>query len=95
MKPLETVRWGILGCGDVCEDSLTALGKASGFGIQKIESMDPASIARTFKTAIAGIVSSIPNPPDPVFLLHKNIRLGSLLVDDPSFKRALRPVFPQ
>lgn len=82
-------------CGDVCEDSLTALGKASGFGIQKIESMDPASIAKTFKTAIAGIVSSIPNPPDPVFLLHKNIRLGSLLVDDPSFKRALSPVFPQ
>lgn len=82
-------------CGELCEDSLTFLGKASGFGIQKIENMEPANVALTFKTAIAAIISTIPNPPDPVYLLHKNIHLGSLLLDDPSFKRALRPAFPQ
>ena len=82
-------------CGELCEDSLTALGKASGFGIQKIENMEPQNIAIVFKNSIASIINQIPNPPDPVFLLHKNIRLGSLLLDDPSFKKALRPVFPQ
>jgi len=82
-------------CGELCEDSLTALGKASGFGIQKIERMEPANIAFTFKATIAAVISEIPNPPDPVFLLHKNVRLGELLLDDPTFKRALRPSFPQ
>ena len=82
-------------CGELCENSLTALGKASGFGIQKIEGMEPANIALTFKTTIAAIISEIPNPPDPVFLLHKNVRLGSLLLDDPAYRRALRPSFPK
>ena len=82
-------------CGELCEDSLTALGKASGFGIQKIENMEPDNIAFTFKTAVAAVISDIPNPPDPVFLLHKNVRLGGLLLDDPSYRRALRPTFPQ
>jgi hypothetical protein len=82
-------------CGELCEDSLTALGKASGFGIQRIENMEPGNIVLIFKTAIAAVISEIPNPPDPVFLLHKNIRLGSLLLDDPSYRRALRPTFPQ
>ncbi|OHS96787.1 hypothetical protein TRFO_36977 [Tritrichomonas foetus] len=82
-------------CGELNENSLTALGKASGFGIQKIENMESANISFVFKTTIAAIINEIPNPPDPVFLLHKNIRLGSLLLDDPSFKKALRPVFPQ
>lgn len=82
-------------CGELCEDSLTALGKASGFGIQRIENMEPSNIAFVFKTTIASVISEIPNPPDPVFMLHKNIKLGSLLLDDPSYRRALRPSFPQ
>lgn len=82
-------------CCVTCENQLTALGQASGFGIQKIENMEPDNIALTFKSTLASIISEIPNPPDPVFMLHKNIKLGSLLLDDPSFKKALRPVFPQ
>ncbi|OHT16070.1 hypothetical protein TRFO_42084 [Tritrichomonas foetus] len=82
-------------CCESCDNSLNALGQASGFGIQKIENMDPENIALVFKSTLAGIISEIPNPPDPVFMLHKNIKLGSLLLDDPSYKKALRPVFPQ
>jgi hypothetical protein len=81
-------------CGELCEDSLTALGKASGFRIQRIEGMLPDNIALIFKGAIAAVLREIPNPPDPVFLLHKNIRLGSLLLDDPGYLKALRPCFP-
>jgi hypothetical protein len=82
-------------CGELCEDSLTALGKASGFRIQRIEGMAPENIAAIFKAAIAAVIGEIPNPPDPVFLLHKNIRLGSLLLDDPNYAKALRPSYPQ
>lgn len=87
-------------CRYVCscetsQGSLSALGQASGFGFQKIENMEPENIALVFKTTLASIISEIPNPPDPVFMLHKNIKLGSLLLDDPSYKKALRPVFPQ
>ncbi|EAX94883.1 hypothetical protein TVAG_370540 [Trichomonas vaginalis G3] len=84
-----------IACGNLSEDSLAALGKASGFTIQHIENMEPSQIAFVFKGAIASVISEIPNPPDPVFMLHKNIKLGSLLLDDPSYRRALRPSFPQ
>jgi hypothetical protein len=82
-------------CGELCEDSLTALGRASGFRIQRIEGMEPENIVAIFKGAIVAVLREIPNPPDPVYLLHKNIRLGSLLLDDPGYLRALRPSFPQ
>jgi len=82
-------------CGDLSEDSLSALGKASGFTVHHIEKMDASEIAFVFKTTIASLISEIPNPPDPVFMLHKNVKLGSLLIDDPSYRRALRPTFPQ
>ena len=82
-------------CGDLSEDSLSSLGKASGFTINHIEKMEPSEIAFVFKSSIASLISEIPNPPDPVFMLHKNIKLGSLLLDDPSYRRALRPTFPQ
>lgn len=84
-----------IACGNLSEDSLAALGKASGFTVQHIENMEPSQIAFVFKGAIASVISEIPNPPDPVFMLHKNIKLGSLLLDDPSYRRALRPSFPQ
>lgn len=82
-------------CGAINEGSLDSLSKNSGFTIQPIENMDPARISLVFRTTIASVLSEIPNPPDPVFMLHKNIKLGSLLLDDPSYKRALRPSFPQ
>jgi hypothetical protein len=81
-------------CGELCEDSLTELGKASGFRMQRIENMRPDNIAFRFNAAVAAIIGDIPNPPDPAALLHKNIRLGSLLLDDPIFLRALRPTSP-
>lgn len=84
-----------IACGNLSEDSLAALGKASGFTVQHIENMESSQIAMVFKSAIASVISEIPNPPDPVFMLHKNIKLGSLLLDDPSYRRALRPTFPQ
>lgn len=84
-----------IACGNLSEDSLASLGKASGFTVQHIENMEASQIAMVFKTAIASVISEIPNPPDPVFMLHKNIKLGSLLLDDPSYRRALRPTFPQ
>ena len=67
----------------------------SSFGIQKIENLQPDNVGLVFKNTLASIISEIPNPPDPVFMLHKNVKLGSLLLDDPSYKKALRPVFPQ
>jgi hypothetical protein len=76
-------------CGGAYEDSLTAL------GIARIEIMEPGNIAFVFKSAIASVIGEIPNPPDPVFLLYKNVRLGALLLEDPSYRRALRPSFPQ
>lgn len=85
-------------CKYVCcaETRETATGGAlSQFGIQKVEAMDPNGIAFAFKATVASVVSEIPNPPDPVFLLHKNVKIGGLLLNDPSYKRALRPSFPQ
>ncbi|KAH0793525.1 hypothetical protein GPJ56_002572 [Histomonas meleagridis] len=82
-------------CGNLSEGSLNALGKASGFEVQKVENMDPENIAHVFKSAIVSIINQIPNPPDPVFFLHKNIKLGSLLIQDPLYLKSLRPNFPQ
>lgn len=84
-----------IACGDLNEESLSALRAKLGVSMQHIDNMDPNQVAFVFKNAIASVVSEIPNPPDPVFMLHKNIRLGSLLLEDASFKRALRPSFSQ
>jgi hypothetical protein len=82
-------------CAELCEGSLIALGKASGFRIQRCEGMEPGNIVSIFKGAIAAVLHEIPNVPDPVCVLHKNIRLGSLLLDEPGYLRALRPCFCQ
>lgn len=79
-------------CGELNENSLTELGKASGFLIQKTENMEKKNIESVFFSTIASVINQIPNPPDPAYLLYTNIRLGSLLLNDPNYQKALRPI---
>ena len=82
-------------CGALNNQSLGSLSKASGFVIQPLVDMNPDQITIIFKSAIISVINEIPNPPEPSYLMHKNIKLGSLLLDDPSFKKAINPSFSQ
>lgn len=79
-------------CGELNENSLIELGKASGFTILNIENMEKKNAERVFFTTVISVLNQIPNPPDPASLLYKNIRLGTLLLDNPIYQKALHPV---
>lgn len=75
-------------CGNLSNDIPT---KAKKFGVEEFISLEQNEVSQAFKAQIAAIVSEIPNPPDPLFLMNKNIKLGPLLLNDPLYKKALKP----
>lgn len=75
-------------CSDLSSSAAESVARA---GIIDIAGLHSDDISRAFKAAIAGVVSEIPNPPDPLFLMDKNVRIGALLLNDPLYKRALLP----
>ena len=82
-------------CGALNPQSLNSLSKASGFVIQNLVNMDPNEISTIFKTAIVNVINGIPNPPEPSYLMNKHIKLGSLLIDNPIYRKALNPSFAE
>lgn len=46
-------------------------------------------VPEAFSTLIAGVVSQIPNPPEPSLLLRKRIQIGRALAENKSFRAAL------